>query len=92
MITFIKKSKPTFNIDHRYLCSLFNKLNNNDRDNIPKDRLTYFGYLNIIKPYFDNKLAKDLLLRDSIAMGTEIDLVVKKLLEDLICTLYACVA
>lgn len=48
--------------------------------------------MNIIKPYFDNKIAKDLLFRDSIAIGTEINLVEKKLLEDLICTLYACVA
>lgn len=29
------------------------------------NRLTYFGYLNLIKPYFNEQLARDLLLRDS---------------------------
>lgn len=55
-------------MDHRYLKSLFARLNQDDR--VPSDRLTYFGYLNIIKPYFDNALARDLLLRDSVAIGT----------------------
>lgn len=90
IVTFIKKSKPTFNIDHRYLKSLFAKLNQDPK--IPRDRLTYFGYLNIIKPYFDTQLARDLLFRDSITMGSEINSITKKLLEELICTLYVCVA
>lgn len=78
IVTFIKKSKPAFNVDHRYLKSLFIRLNQDDR--VPSERLTYFGYLNIIKPYFDSVLARDILLRDTIALGTEINIVAKKLL------------
>lgn len=89
-VTFIKKSKPSFNIDHRYLKLLYARLNQDDK--VPIERLTYFGYLNIIKPYFNNELARDLLLRDTIATNKEINIVTKKLLEDLICTLYVCVA
>lgn len=66
------------------------RLNQDDR--VPSDRLTYFGYLNIVKPYFETSLARDLLTRDSIAMGVEVNIVTKKLLEELICTLYVCVA
>ena len=69
---------------------MFSKLNQDER--VPHDRLTYFGYLNMIKPYFETGLARDLLMRDSISMGSEINLVTKKLLEDLLCTLYVCVA
>lgn len=77
-MAFIKKSKPQFNIDIRYLNSLFTRLNQDDR--VPSDRLTYFGYLNIVKPYFESNLARDLLMRDSISMGAEVNLVTKKLL------------
>jgi hypothetical protein len=89
-VTFIKKSKPSFNIDHRYLKALFVNLNQDDK--VPTQRLTYFGYLNIIKPSFNPQYARDVLMRDSIAPGTEINIVTKKLMEDLLCTMYVCVA
>ena len=72
---------------------MITKLNKDSK--VPKDRLTYFGYLNIIKPYFDTNLAKDLLLRDNMGAAKDAStlcLVVKKILEDLICTIYVCVA
>jgi hypothetical protein len=30
-------------------------------------RLTYLGYLALLKPFFDYELARDLLLRDTVA-------------------------
>ena len=35
-------------------------------------KLTYLGYLNMLKPFFDTDLARDLLLRDSITKNTSI--------------------
>ena len=67
MITYIKRSRPNFNIDARYLKAMFKKFNQDD--NTSTDKLTYFGYLNMIKPYFDTKAACDLLLRDSVVTG-----------------------
>lgn len=32
-------------------------------------RLTYLGYLNLLKPFFAVELARDLLLRNSVAHG-----------------------
>lgn len=32
-------------------------------------RLTYLGYLNLLKPHFNHELARDLLLRDTITRG-----------------------
>jgi hypothetical protein len=29
-------------------------------------RLTYLGYLSLLKPFFDQELARDLLLRDTV--------------------------
>ena len=29
--------------------------------------MTYLGFLNLLKPYFDHELARDLLLRDTYA-------------------------
>jgi len=44
---------------------LFKKVNgDHSKDN---SRLSYFGYLNLIKPYFNEHLARDLLLRDSMS-------------------------
>ena len=34
-------------------------------------RMTYLGYLSMLKPYFDHELARDLLLRDTVAHGKE---------------------
>lgn len=67
MITYIKKSRPNFNIDARYLKAMFKKFNQDD--SISSEKMTYFGYLNLIKPYFDSKAACELLLRDSVAPG-----------------------
>ena len=90
IVTYIKRSKPAFNIDSRYLKAMFKKFNQDD--SIPSDRLTYFGYLNTIKPHFNSKMASELLLRDSIVMGNEFNEAVKKTLDELICTTYACTA
>jgi ABC-type sulfate transport system substrate-binding protein len=32
-------------------------------------RMTYLSYLSMLKPYFDHELARDLLLRDTVAHG-----------------------
>jgi len=48
-----------------HLIALFKKVNGDHaKDNT---RLTYFGYLNLIKPYFNEQLAKDILMRDTLA-------------------------
>lgn len=43
--------------------ALFKKVNGDHAKD--SSRLSYFGYLNLIKPYFNEHLARDLLLRDS---------------------------
>lgn len=89
-IAFVKKNKPQFNVDARYLKALFVKFNKDEK--VPEGRLTYFGYLNIIKPHFNTEFARDLLSRDSRSAGNSVNLVVKKLLEELMCTVYVCAA
>lgn len=69
MLGFVKKSKPNFNIDSRYLKVMFRKFNQDD--GIPSNRLSYFGFLNMIKPQFDSRAANDLLSRDSVVAGNE---------------------
>ena len=68
------------------------------------ERLSYFGYhpflhryLNIIKPYFNKELVKDLLMRDTIVQGKVSKILNKneniiKLLNELISLQYVCVA
>ena len=36
---------------------------------MPVDRLSYFGYLNAVKPYFDVCLARDVLMRGGGKVG-----------------------
>lgn len=59
---------------------------------MPEGRLTYFGYLSIIKPHFDSWAARDLLSRDSRSTGDTINTIVKKILEELLCTIYIATA
>ena len=47
------------------IIALFKRVNgDHSKDNT---KLTYFGYLNLIKPYFNEHLARDLLLRDNLS-------------------------
>lgn len=64
MITYIKRSKPNYNIDLRYLKAMFKKFNHDEHVN--GEKMTYFGYLNLIKPHFDSKIANELLARDTV--------------------------
>ncbi len=58
----VKRFVNNERIRDKDIIALFKRVNGDHaKDNT---RLTYFGYLNLIKPYFNEQLARDLLLRD----------------------------
>jgi hypothetical protein len=53
-------------IKEKDILILFNRVNCIDQSNDENNKLTYLGYLNLIKPYFDHEKGKDILMRDTI--------------------------
>lgn len=60
----VKRFVNNEKIREKDIIALFKRVNgDHSKDNT---KLTYFGYLNLIKPYFNEQLARDLLLRDTL--------------------------
>ncbi len=61
----VKRFVNNEKIREKDIISMFKRVNgDHSKDNT---KLGYFGYLNLIKPYFNEQLARDLLYRDTIS-------------------------